>query len=367
MTQAEGQRTLGGLPKAFRGRACATFRQLQIPAAVKLSFSLTCLLVGASVGAQNLVPNPSFEDFYNCPQTGGAWQQVVGWDSPFTTSADYFNACAPPNPAGVPFNQLGWQQAAHGDAYMGVGTCDPNTTYRELIHAELTQPLQIGVPVHLCFKAAVGGFGITSTNSSIYTCKGIGMKFFVNMPADLVEWDAYFQVAPNSAAIYLDVVPTDTAIWYVVSGSYIPDSAYTHIVIGNFFDAQYSEVTVLDSTGYGVSPFAYMFVDDVAVSYDPLICAIGEGWGEAQDVTFSAYPNPFTERCTVEVPDRPGAALAVELVDAMGRVVWSGSPTHGTQTLTIDGSGLPSGLYLLRIGDEKKHWYGHSSLVRETQ
>ena len=117
-----------------------------------------------------------------------------------TNSADYFNSCNGGSVVGVPFNQFGYQAAAEGVGYMGMATSSPRggPWYRELVGIELSQPLIPGVPVCLSFKTAMGGFGSWSGNSSPYSCKGIGLQFFLEYPTD---WSTYLY--PNTAALNL--------------------------------------------------------------------------------------------------------------------------------------------------------------------
>lgn len=193
-------------------------------------FGVLALLCPRSGTAQNLVPNGSFEDFYNCPVGFAQVYQVQRWISPFNQSADYLHACNGLTTNGVPYSFFGYQMAADGDGYMGMCTYRSlNPVYREFIQTELDTPLVVGVPVCLSFKMAVGGFGSFGGSSPIYTCAGMGMKFFIQTP---VDWENYLY--PNTAALYMDYTPADTSQWYLVNGVYIPDSAYTHLVIGNF-------------------------------------------------------------------------------------------------------------------------------------
>ncbi|MBL7963152.1 MAG: T9SS type A sorting domain-containing protein [Flavobacteriales bacterium] len=310
------------------------------------SLAFAAIQLAAAATAQNLVPNGSFEDYYNCPTNWGQWQQVQHWISPYNQSADYFNACTGDTIAGVPFSQFGYQHAAEGQAYMGMATYLAGVAqYREMIQVELTQPLQVGVPVCLGFKMAVGGFGSWGfINSAKYTCKGVGMKFFEQLPTN---WAAYLY--PNSAALYLDEVPTDTAIWYVMSGTYIPDSAYTYLVVANFFADSLSGVTWLDTTGWGVTPVAYAFIDDVRVSMDLSYCDSEVGIGEQQSLILNAFPNPFDDRIDVLLSDVSTAAV-VELRNAIGQLV--ASTVHsGSGLVSFHLAPLPSGLYLLCARD----------------
>jgi endonuclease I len=73
----------------------------------------------------------------------------------------------------------------------------------------------------------------------------------------------------------------------------------------------------------------------------------------AREFTVSpAYPNPFNPQTSVELTlDRSSSVTAV-LVDAMGRevlTVANGTYPQGAHTLRVNGSGLASGIYFLRI------------------
>ena len=146
----------------------------------------------------NIVPNPSFEMMDTCPINFGQWIYATDWISPYNASADYFHSCAQNSIAGVPLNAMGYQWPSHGDGYMGLATYafnDPG--YREIILAELTAPLSIGVPVALAMDVACGGWGSSPFNSARWKARGPGMKFFVDPPTD---WSAYLY--PNDAPLY---------------------------------------------------------------------------------------------------------------------------------------------------------------------
>ncbi len=77
--------------------------------------SLCCLFIGLSLtgGAQNLVPNPSFEVFTSCPYQAGDIDKANGWTS-LCGSPDYFNTCNQYDWA-VPNNIFGYQLPASGN------------------------------------------------------------------------------------------------------------------------------------------------------------------------------------------------------------------------------------------------------------
>ena len=70
-------------------------------------------------------------------------------------------------------------------------------------------------------------------------------------------------------------------------------------------------------------------------------------------VLMQAYPNPFNPEATVRFAVRDSAPVTLTLHDALGRQVstlYSGTPeANQTLSVRIDGSGLPSGLYLVRL------------------
>ena len=58
--------------------------------------------------AQNMVPNPSFENHTVCPASYGELYKCENWSS-FGYSPDYFNACSPDTIVNVPQNEFGFQ------------------------------------------------------------------------------------------------------------------------------------------------------------------------------------------------------------------------------------------------------------------
>src|SRR5438105_2586562 len=68
---------------------------------------------------QNLVPNPSFEEYNSCPDAESEFDRVNEWKV-FKNNPDYQNSCDLTNNAGVPKNMWGYQQAFYGNAYAGI-------------------------------------------------------------------------------------------------------------------------------------------------------------------------------------------------------------------------------------------------------
>jgi hypothetical protein len=227
-----------------------------------------CLLLTATANSQNLVPNPSFEDFISCPNSSSQTYLAVPWISPPPTvnGSDYFNECCvslippTPPPVGVPSNILGNQEARTGVAYTGFFSTDPSD-YREYIQAPLTQPLTVGLTYCVRFYVSLSD---QSTNST----DGIG---------------AYFSTTPVSGAslifnaqVGVDSVIRNTTGWQEVYGEFIADQAYSYITIGNFLaQGQFSTQTETPDSGIFSVPLpgAYYYVEDVEV-YPTSTCPV---------------------------------------------------------------------------------------------
>jgi hypothetical protein len=303
--------------------------------------SLAFCLVDLALG-QNLVPNGSFEEYVDCPYSFGQWAQVVGWTSPFNHSADYFNRCAGGVICSVPFNNFGYQEPAHGNAYMGLATFNyQGPMYREIIATDLTQSLQPGVPVYISFKAATGGFGSWAFNSARWKARGPSIRFFNELPSD---WEAYFY--PNEAALAMSSVLEDTVNWVSVSGMYVPDSAYSHLALTNFFEDSLSMPSILDDQG--MLDGAYAFVDDICISYDPNYCV---NWASGLGVYASSSFTITQPATNVWLVNSSAAheVMSVMVHDACGRVLLNTAWQRSSVSYSIDLSTAPTGVYSITV------------------
>ncbi|MBT8206394.1 MAG: hypothetical protein KJO20_13565, partial [Eudoraea sp.] len=92
--------------------------------------------------SQNLVKNPSFEQFGECPvKLGNLDLDVIHWSAPTIGSTDYFHSCS--NYMGTPKNFNGVQEADFGSGYAGLYLYAPDD-YREYLQASLTETLVKG-------------------------------------------------------------------------------------------------------------------------------------------------------------------------------------------------------------------------------
>jgi hypothetical protein len=129
---------------------------------------------------------------------------------------------------------------------------------------------------------------------------------------------------------------------------FVPDSAYSHVVLGNPFNHSEIELAVIDSSAGGAPTMAYAFIDDVCVSLDPQYCTTGTGVHELQIAQYSVISDNSSGCFVVHASSTVPRATHVAVHNASGQVVrvlqWPG----GTECRIPNGD-LPSGLYTVTI------------------
>lgn len=316
---------------------------------------LCCLLFVATLrcGAQgNLVPNPSFELLDTCPYTIGFQEgdRPLYWYS-WYNSPEYFHACAQTTNGvdtlvGVPQNGWSYQYAWVGDAYVGVYAYDGVLgEYREYVGAELVEPLVIGCEYELRFRtnpACDGSYWLQGDGST--ACDNVGMLFTTFSNAWYTTSGPVFPYR-NYAHLRITLPVADTVAWTLVEGTFIADSAYTHVVLGNFFaDSLTSAFPIGNPNPWtGVT---YYLIDEVEVMPVEASChdvGVHDGLEEEPVVRFEAS--------TISV-DWPGELYRAEVLDASGRVVIA-DPLKHSGSLFLH---LPMGqaVYVLRLFGARK-------------
>ena len=321
-----------------------TYKRTQHKWATLLPCYCVLLLFPYTTAAQNLVPNPSFEELDTCPYIIGFQGQSkpINWEK-WNQSPEYFHSCALPvngsdTLLSVPQNGFGFQYAWEGDAYVGMGIYDGANDFREYAGCELLVPLQVGQTYYLSlyYNMAMGG-NYWAPN---WASNNMGVLF--TMQSNV--WSGLTGppfVLRNYAHLYDPVVNTDTAGWTLLSGSFVADSAYQYMVLGNFFsDALTDTIHVLGASSLG----AYAFVDGVCVSPSPNGCPLMLAVEELDQPRLNAYPNPANNQLEVEALGWKNAEW--EVFDVMGRKVMEGMA--GSSKFIIDLTGQAEGQFILR-------------------
>jgi gliding motility-associated-like protein len=283
---------------------------------MKKIFYITILLsnigLSFSIVAQNLVPNPSFEDTFTCPI--GAFDiyydsipklgncSMKNWYSPSGSAHPAFNSCAPATSnARIPNTPLGFQYPHSGDGFAELTLfaipdiiTSVDTLFKGYIQNKLIDTLIKDNFYKVSFYVSLIGYEWLFCH--VLTTDDIG--------ANLNKKRHY--ILPSQANIPLSYsirnpkgnYITDTAGWTLICGVYKAEGGEQFITIGNFEADNQLNILSLheDTSSLCTSTFRAIdfFIDDVSVenlnihnsNNDTLVCN-----GESFSKELSAYAN----------------------------------------------------------------------------
>jgi hypothetical protein len=275
----------------------------------KLFLFIFILAYSIGYGQTNLVNNPSFETYDTCPDNLNQVNRAIGWNS-VRPSPDYYNSCSnSSSDVSIPDNFVGFQYPASGNAYSGFEAKNGFLGAREYLGSQLISPLQIGTKYFISFKVNLSDFN--------YYCgiNKLGILFSTNQYSNN-------NIAPicNCAQVYTNSIIVDSANWTMIKGSFVADSNYSFINIGNFFSDSLTDSIQL----IGTLCFAYYYLDDVCVSTDS-VYSYNYSWTEIKEntnlPTFSVFPNPAIDFVNFDLTSLQGT-YTITIYDGYGREVF---------------------------------------------
>ncbi|MEY4385044.1 MAG: hypothetical protein RLY20_327 [Verrucomicrobiota bacterium] len=210
-------------------------------------------------GGGNLVPNPSFETYTNCPDDLSELAYALPWYQPTDGTPDWFSTCATISWVGVPDNFRGSQNAYAGNAYAGLVAYSLNSNYREYLQAPLTTPLVAGQTYFVSFRASladVSGWAVSELGAHLSA--GPVTNYAIQSPLPVVP-----QVE-NPAGNPL----ASTNGWMLVQGMFTASGGESFITLGNFRADNATTATLAD--GYEAAN-SYYYIDNVQVQ---AVCSV---------------------------------------------------------------------------------------------
>jgi hypothetical protein len=281
-----------------------------------ISFSYFGFIVNGQI---NLVPNPGFEQDTACPNQPDQIYKLKDW---FKTNAspDYFNICynGPGNFASIPLNTFGYQnQINNCHSYSGLLSMSPGpygsseNIASENIAIKLTTTLSQNVKYYFSTK-------ISLANNSKYATNNFG-AFFTTYSLNPTTT----RTPTNFSHIKFNQVIADTLNWVNLFKSFIPDSNYQYISIGNFYDTLNTTEILYNPQGY-VAP--YYFIDNVCLSTDSAFtynynfdCSYTSLKEEAIKKIFIS-PNPAINKITI---NSEFLIDKIEIITTSGQIIYS--------------------------------------------
>ena len=317
-----------------------------IPAMHCAGFVLCLVPCAVPLAAQNLVPNSGFEEADTCTTMDFGVEGPLHWYSTSGTP-DYLQSCLPYGAVnGLPMNFVTYQEPFEGASCAGMLTYWQNGSaeYREWIMAPLLEPLVVGQTYYSSFRANAA-FGGNAEYPQIWLASDkVGMRFSTMAIPPWNVGDPY-SVPPNQAHILYPQILADTLGWTLVSGSFVADSAYQYVMIGQFFSNALTDTLHFadPNSVFPWYPYAYTLVDAVCVSASPEGCDLGQGVGEQLATGPVLFPNPAKDQLIV---GRCAGAEA-QVLDAVGRMLWQGLITSDDWVLEV--GSFARGAYVLRM------------------
>lgn len=302
-------------------------------------YSLSFLSLSASFlfsSAQNLVPNPSFEQYDTCPNFYGQLNRAIPWFNPTTASPDYFNTCTPM----VPATGLGIQNPVSGNAYAGFfAYYDFPSDYREYLEIQLQNSLLPSIKYYITFYVSLA-------DSVVYGTDAI-QAFF--SPSSITSGNPYnilaaYQFA-NTAGNYI----TDKNNWIQIKGSFIASGGEIFLVIGNFKNNVNTNKVYVGGGSANLaqdSAGAYYYIDDVCVSEDSLTCGI-TGINEQKEMrSINIFPNPSDRY--IEISSENDFIESVEVINTFGKLLFEEKNIR-TNSLKLNIEEIQNGVYFIKI------------------
>lgn len=299
--------------------------------------------------AQNLVPNYSFEIYDTCPNSVGQVYFAPPWGTAsIYGSPDYFNSCSAPFGDGVPINWCGRQNAKDGGAYVGLVAYvhDPSDTTnynaREYIQTELIIPLVANKCYRLSFFVSLADkydyFKITNFGAYFSDTAVVDTALWTNTSV-LNEYSPQFN--------YLDLAGIgDTSSWYKIEGIFQATGGEKFITMGNF-NNDINTTAILYDPFVIPKGFCYYYVD--SISLVELVCPIDIGINEPLNFRFSVFPNPTSEKFTIQLDKLENVTLTIH--NMFGENVLE--TKLNSKSTDIDISSLDNGVYIISVENEK--------------
>ncbi|HQV99075.1 MAG TPA: T9SS type A sorting domain-containing protein [Bacteroidia bacterium] len=308
---------------------------------VRYAYILLILTVNPiSAFSQNYVPNPSFEEIDTCPSDLNYFEKAVGWRSILNTP-DLFNNCSQGR-VSIPTNQFGYQELKpnSGFSYAGLASgIGSSGLYNEIIGIKLNETLISGQRYFLSFDFS-SGFNVNGQVNCQCFVNKLGVKFLTHFE----DTNNISQtIINNTATLFSDSVLSDTSNWLTFSGSFIADSSYSYLLIGNFFTQDSMTFNCIDVS----SSISYTYLDNICLSQNLNDC--NGIIADTKLCSFNLFPNPSSGKFSIHSDEQYFNNSIAKVYNSIGELILKQNMKGGENI--FDFSNLNSGLYLIVLNE----------------
>lgn len=295
--------------------------------------------------AQNMAPNPSFENYSNtfCGiQFPSDFNQIMAdWVNPtyaapqvfFTNIADTCYNYQPESLYSGPIGIKGNQSPRTGNVMVGIWLYTiQDLNQRQYVQLELPSPMITG-------NSYVVEFYVSLADSMEYSIDKIGAFLSINTPSSTNDGPLNYlpQILSNN---FVD----DVTNWVLISDTIVAQDAYSSITIGNFNDDNSTNTMSNPTSSGAVGTYgAFYFVDDIRIEEINSI-----GINDIQNDELRIYPTIVTDILNLSIP----LDSWVRIYNSHGQLMFSQHMMNGLKE--INTSSLSKGIYFVSVQNDLK-------------
>ncbi|MEL6924126.1 MAG: hypothetical protein AAFO94_08765 [Bacteroidota bacterium] len=201
--------------------------------------------------AQNLVPNPGFEDYIIDPESNR--RRPANWIR-FDGTTDFFHRSnSSKSGISVPKNFRGYQEPLEGDGCAGIISVGTGRS-REFIGVALKEQLEAGTIYTV-------SLWVNLSNDARFSSDDIGISFSDREPSHEALIDLNFRIKREEGRFVRDTVG-----WTKIEGYYQAEGNEAYLIIGNFYEDRNTDKLEIQET---IFQWTYFYVDEVSVAICP--------------------------------------------------------------------------------------------------
>ena len=235
----------------------------------------SCLLLFfyLKTSAQNLIPNPSFEELRNLPVKDNPkntfeYEPKSGY-IPYMQNLKFWFAATETTPdlrissrddfARCRKLYKNCDKARTGDNCVGIITFLSNSTtdtYREYLQIKLREPLQPG-------DSTFVELWVSKERQAKLISNNIGLHFSMKKTSEFILGNLKLEPQINIDSL----MNMEKKEWVKLQGVFVPDKPFKYLLIGNFYENEKTQVVWFENyngRSY-VPPYAYYLIDDIRV------------------------------------------------------------------------------------------------------
>lgn len=298
----------------------------------------TLLLAGfglaVQVHAQNLIPNGSFEEYWNPCSKGASYNFLDDW---ILTSCAFFPGLLAECDGDVPQSSLGYQEALDGGAFLmlitfteNIGPLSPGNNPLYYAHVLLTEPLV--ADQRYCLR-----LGVSLADSSSYRTTELNAFFWYGTTSRCASNDTLWD---DSAQVTFDISEVDTSGWTILEKDFVATGGENSLTLGAFQFGNEIDTAFISSHDLLTGDKARYFVDDIR-----LVACAGVGLPEYTfPPSISPIGNLAADVLMVRNNARAAESYSIHALD--GHLIRTGALLPGDNALDV--GDLAEGVYVLR-------------------